>query len=390
MLLTTMGDLSSAQEQLLLVLPFPEPRPLIDALRRDFAHLSVVFYQLDEDETKKIQKESPHIPRDVLAATTILCTINFFPHLRDVPRLKYVHVLTAGIDRIVHDPIVSSPSSSSIAITTVSGIHGPPIAEWVVMNWLIASRRYDDTAQWQREHRWRGGVAPDQLMRRMFDHVGKRVGILGYGSIGRQVARVAVAMGMTVHAYTLSPRPTPASRRDTGYVVPGTGDPDGTLPTSWHHGRSRADLHAFLAQGLDYLLVSLPLTPQTTRLLGADEFAILAPSQARARSDDDSSSRTRRGPFITNVSRGQILDQDALIASLRAGELAGAALDVTDPEPLPPEHPLWDAPNVHIAPHVSAFGEEYLARALDVLRENLARMDKGEDLVNAYQRGRGY
>ena len=195
-----------------------------------------------------------------------------------------------------------------------------------------------------------------------------------------QVARVAVAMGMQVLAYTHSPRETPESRRDTGYIVPGTGDPDGTLPISWHHGSSKAALHDFLSQDLDYLLISLPLTAQTTHLLGAEEFTVL------------SSSCTRRGrkPFITNISRGKILDQEALIASLKSGELGGAALDVTDPEPLPADHPLWEAPNVRIAPHMSSFGVEYLGRAFDVLRVNLGRAERGERLVNEYNRRKGY
>src|SRR5215471_4549871 len=125
-------------------------------------------------------------------------------------------------------------------------------------------------------------------------------------------------MGMTVHAYTFSPRPTPESRRDTGYVIPNTGDPGGTLPSSWHSGSDKASLHAFLSQNLDHVLVSVPLTPSTTNLLGAEEFALLSRS---------CTSRGRR-PFVTNIARGKVIDQDALIESLKSGELSGAAVDV--------------------------------------------------------------
>jgi lactate dehydrogenase-like 2-hydroxyacid dehydrogenase len=90
------------------------------------------------------------------------------------------------------------------------------------------------------------------------DRVGKRVGILGYGSIGRQVARVATAMGMDVIAYTASPRKTPESRRDGGWIVPGTGDPEGVLPSAWYSGKE--DLHEFLRQEIDLLVVGVPLT----------------------------------------------------------------------------------------------------------------------------------
>ena len=187
-------------------------------------------------------------------------------------------------------------------------------------------------------------------------------------------------MGMSVLAYTLSPRPTPESRCDSGYIIPGTGDPEGVLPISWHSGSSKSSLHDFLSQDLDHLLISLPLTAQTTGLLGAEEFSLLSKS----------CTRVGRRPFLTNISRGKILDQAALIDSLYSGQLSGAALDVTDPEPLPKDHPLWKTPNVHISPHVSALGIEYLGRAFDVLTENLGRMERGERLVNAYDRKKGY
>lgn len=185
---------------------------------------------------------------------------------------------------------------------------------------------------------------------------------------------------MTVHAYTASPRPTPESRHDTGYIVPGTGDPDGSIPVSWHHGTDREAIRSFLALGLDHLVISLPLTPQTTRLLAAEEFAILS---------DNCHHHTSK-PYVTNISRGKVIDQKALSDALKSGVLGGAALDVTDPEPLPADDPLWDAPNIQISPHVSALGVEYFPRSLDILKENLGRIKRGEPLVNAYRRGRGY
>lgn len=194
------------------------------------------------------------------------------------------------------------------------------------------------------------------------------------------VAKVSAALGMTVHAYTASPRPTPSSRRDTGYIVPGTGDADGTVPVSWHHGIDKASIHAFLSLGLDHLVISLPLTPQTTHLIGAEEFSLLAANCTHPFSK----------PYVTNISRGKVIDQDALVASLKSGELGGAALDVTDPEPLPADHPLWDVPGVQISPHVSSLGKEYFPRSLDILRVNLDKLKKGEEFVNEYKRGKGY
>ena len=118
------------------------------------------------------------------------------------------------------------------------------------------------------------------------DQAGQRVGVLGYGSIGRQTARVAHAMGMTVVAYTASPKDTPEKRRDTGYIVPGTGDPDGSIPTVWYSGTDKASLHRFLGADLDWVVVSVPLTPATKHLLGRDEFKVLS----------------KRNAFVSNIS----------------------------------------------------------------------------------------
>ena len=172
-------------------------------------------------------------------------------------------------------------------------------------------------------------------------------------------------MGMSVIAYTAHPRPTPTSKRDPGFIVPNTGDPDGTIPSAWYSGLDKPSLHNFLSQDIDILLISVPLTTSTTHLLGKEEFDILA----------------RRNAFVSNISRGQILVQEALIAALREFEegvregrkgpelkgLRGAALDVTDPEPLPEQHELWRAPNCIVTPHVSGLGSAYADRAFQVL-----------------------
>ncbi|KKK12615.1 hypothetical protein P175DRAFT_0497100 [Aspergillus ochraceoroseus IBT 24754] len=324
-------------------------------------------------EALVLQRGEP-IPTDVSRKATVIVTFTNLPTPEDAAHIKVIHFLSAGLDHLIHHPVLTQ---TSIPVTTSSGIHGPPIAEWTIMNWLVASKKYARSYENQKTHTW---GSHDAYMDGLHDQVGKKVGILGYGSIGRQIGRVCAAMGMTVHAYTASPRTTPASRRDPGYIVPGTGDKDGTVPVSWHHGTDRASLHAFLALGLDHVVVCLPLTPQTTHMLGADEFALLS---ARRRTP-------HIAPYLTNISRGKVIDQAALLASLASGELRGAALDVTDPEPLPGDHPLWEAPNVQISPHVSGLGEEYFPRSLDILRENLGRLERGEALINEYKRGKGY
>ena len=211
--------------------------------------------------------------------------------------------------------------------------------------------------------------------------------MLGYGSIGRQVARVGKAMGMDVIAYTASPRTTPESKHDEGFIVPGTGDPDGSIPSAWYSGLDKKSLHNFLSQDIDHLLISVPLTKETTHFIAEEEFKILGKHNA----------------FISNISRGQIIKQSALVESLKkyadndplkrgdgGGGLRGAALDVTDPEPLPKDDPLWDAPNCIITPHISGLGSAYVDRAFQVLEVNLDRRERGKKMINVVDRKRGY
>ncbi|KAL5336866.1 hypothetical protein BJX70DRAFT_261917 [Aspergillus crustosus] len=360
-----MGDAQVSKPTLLLAFFQPFPDAFIEEIRNKFPALELeVLYQ----------EHGTPIPSDIARKSSIIATFGNLPSPEDAKEVKFIHFFSAGLDKVLHDPIFTD---STVPITTSSGIHGPPIAEWTVLNWLAASRKWSVLYENQKKHIWAKNV---EFGRGIQDQVGKKVGILGYGSIGRQIARVANALGQTVYAYTASPHDTPASRRDPHYIVPGTGDPDGTIPVSWHHGTSKASLHEFLSLGLDHVVVSLPLTPQTTHLLGAEEFALLAAKK----------NPKHRNPYLTNISRGKVLDQEALIASLENGELSGAALDVADPEPLPAVNALWDAPNVQISPHISPAGEEYFSRSFDVVKANWERLERGETLLNEVKRGRGY
>ncbi|KAL2837055.1 hypothetical protein BJY01DRAFT_221344 [Aspergillus pseudoustus] len=359
-----MGDASLPKTNILLAFYKEFPAVFYDQVRSRFS---------DAEITSLILPLGTPIPQEAARKATIIVTLGSLPKPEDAKHIKFIHFFSAGLDKVIHNPILTD---SDIPVTTSSGIHGPPISEWTLLNWLAASRKFSITYEDQKKHIWGNEAYGTGIQ----DHVGKKIGILGYGSIGRQIARVSIALGATVYAYTASPKPTPASRRDQHYIIPGTGDPDGTLPVSWHHGTDKASLHSFLSLGLDHVVVSLPLTPQTTHLLGAEEFALLAANKPQG----------HRNPYLTNISRGKVIDQDALIKSLESGELSGAALDVTDPEPLPKDHPLWDAPNVQISPHISPLGDEYFVRSFDIVRENLERSRRGDPLINAYKRGKGY
>lgn len=181
-------------------------------------------------------------------------------------------------------------------------------------------------------------------------------------------------MGMDVIAFTASPRKSPESKHDNGYIVPGTGDEDGSIPSAWYSGLDKPSLHNFLEQDIDILLISVPLTKETRGFLGTEEFKILGKKKA----------------LIVNISRGSIIKQDELIEACENGTLRGAALDVTDPEPLPSDSKLWDVENVTITPHISGLSVAYQERSLEIFTRNLKRLEKGEPLLNVVDRQRGY
>ncbi|RQM04570.1 hypothetical protein DH86_00004225 [Scytalidium sp. 3C] len=292
-------------------------------------------------------------------------------NVEKLKKLKFIHLFSAGSDALQNTPIYKD---TDITLTTSSGIHGPQIAEWVILQTLASPHKEKLLLKWQSEHVWGKHGAIGDLK----DLVDQRFAVLGYGSIGRQAARVAKALGMDVIAYTASPRPTPESRKDTGYIVPRTGDPDGTIPSAWYSGTDKASLHNFLAQDIDVLLVSVPLTAATTYLLGAEELAILGKQNAH----------------VINIARGKVIVTDELIKALKKplseGGLRAASLDVTDPEPLPKESELWDLENVAISPHVSGLSTEYVSRSLQILERNITHLERGEPLINVVDRKRGY
>ncbi len=172
-----------------------------------------------------------------------------------------------------------------------------------------------------------------------------------------------------MHAYTLHARDTPESRRDDGYTPPGLGDVEGVFPAKWFSGSSTEDLHAFLGSGLDLLVVATPLTDSTKGLISAPELKVLSAKKA----------------FISNIARGPVINTADLIAALEDGTIRGAALDVTDPEPLPDGHALWSAKNVIITPHVSGGSTKYSERVIAILELNLQRLSQGKDPREPHQ-----
>ncbi|ATY64537.1 NAD(P)-binding domain [Cordyceps militaris] len=338
--------------KLLITDPRGLPDAAVDRLHNRFPDLQVQRLGEDADDSW----------RD---ATVAVGSTSSLPSIDQAAKLELFQLTSAGADGLVGNPVFDD---TKISFCTASGVHGPQISEWVVSTFLAFQHRLPEYLENQQQGKWKTSKHPSD------DSVGQRVGILGYGSVGRQVARLCKAMGMTVHAYTLHPRRTPSSRRDDSYAPPGLGDPAGALPDRWFAGGSTADLHAFLGSGLDLLVVALPLTPQTRGLIAKPEFDIL---------------RARKA-FVSNIARGPIVDTHDLIDALENGAIRGAALDVTDPEPLPDRHPLWRAKNIIITPHVSGATSKYMERVFEVLMANLTRFSNGERLMNLINRKEGY
>lgn len=361
-----------AKDTLLAVLPFQEPQAIIDSLSKKFPALDIHWVQTNN--SRNVQELSQQVPSQLWQSATILVTLYTVPEPEEAPHLQLIHLVSAGSNQVQDTNIYKQ---TSITITTSSGIHGPQIAEWVIMTALVQSHGYTQLYELQKKHQWGDKRAAHPRYNNVRDGVGRRIGILGYGSIGRQVGKVAKAMGMEVLAFTATSKETPEKKRDQGFIVPGTGDVAGEIPVEWYSGLEKENLHNFLKRDLDWLVVAVPLTDQTRHFLGKEEFKVL-------------SQDGKKPAYVTNIARGSIIDQPALVDALKDGTLSGAALDVTDPEPLPEDSELWGLENVVVTPHVSGNGAAYTERTFKVLEQNLQHREHGEKMINVVRRSRGY
>jgi D-2-hydroxyacid dehydrogenase (NADP+) len=261
-------------------------------------------------------------------------------------RLRWVQVPAAGVTHVLSPEVVDSP----IVLTSARGVRARAIAEHVLGVTLALARQLHIAIRRQAAHEW----ALDELetggaIRTLH---GKRMGIVGLGSIGTEVARTAAAFGM--HVSAVRKRVDQPLPRDVEEVFP----PD--------------RLHELLSKS-DVVVLSAASTPETRLLLG--EGALNA---------------MRRGALLVNVARGRLVDDDALIEALRDGRIGGAALDVFAKEPLDPASPYWSLPNVIITPHVSGAMEDYWTPLVALFSENLRRFEAGRPLLNVVDKQAGY
>ncbi len=240
--------------------------------------------------------------------------------------LKWVHALGTGIDGITDSPSLDP----DVIVSSTRGIHGTPMSEITIMLMLALSRdfprtiRAQDRAAWER---W-----PARLLNK------KTVGIVGIGLIAEQFAPLCKAFGMNVVGISRTAREIAGIDRFAG-----------------------RDNLAQVAGELDYMVVLVPYTPDTHNMIDAKVFAAMKPDA-----------------YLINVARGGVVDEDALVDALNNGEIAGAALDTFVAEPLPPDNPLWKAPNTIITPHLGGFCDVYVDEALPQFEANLRCFLDGE------------
>lgn len=234
-------------------------------------------------------------------------------------RLRLVQLLGAGVDQLLPSPDLPA----HVEVAGVRGLFAADVAEHALAMMLAHARRLPELLALQRARAFDAAPRPTLA--------GQRLAILGLGEVGRHLARIALALGMTVRGLCRRGRPCAGVEVVT--------DPTAAI------------------DGAHYVVVALPLTAATRHLVGPALVQAMAP-----------------GAYLVNVGRGGVVDEAAVVAALGAGRIAGAALDVFAEEPLPPGSPLWDVPNLTITPHVAGLGERYVERCIEVLVDNAQRL----------------
>lgn len=305
-------------------------------------------------------RDSRDVPDDLWASAQVLYTDAVVPEPEQAPHLRWIHSHRAGVDHLWDQPIVQA---ADVLLTTSSGIHAPAVAEYVFMMMLAFAHRLPEMMAAQTRAEWaanaRTALAP-RLLR------GSTLGIVGYGNVGREIARVAQTFGMEVLAAKRDVR-QPADH--DSYTLPGHGDPEGLC----FHRLYPPEALVTMVRACDFVVLAVPLTEATRRMVNAEVLAAMKPSAC-----------------LINVSRGGVIDETALREALERGVIAGAACDVFDSEPLPADSPLWKLPRLIITPHIAGTLPDYNERAAEVFVENLKRYLARKDLLNLVDRTRGY
>jgi phosphoglycerate dehydrogenase-like enzyme len=262
-------------------------------------------------------------------------------HLRAAKKLKWLQTTSAGVEGVLFPEMVES----DVIVTNARGVFGPQIADHAMAFLLALTRNLNKSIPDQSKEGW----SRDRTG--MMELNGKTAVVIGVGSIGGNIAQRARAFGM--HVIGVDIRDLPPTNTVERFVRPDR-------------------INEVIPQA-DVIFIAAPHTKKTEKMMGPEQF-----------------SRIKKGAYYIAMSRGKITDTNALVKALDEGRLAGAGLDVTDPEPLPKGHPLWKFPNVIITPHTSGGSDQLESRLTTLLIENLKRFSKDEPLLNVVNKREGF
>jgi phosphoglycerate dehydrogenase-like enzyme len=311
------------------------PRPYVDHLRREFPQHRFI----DVWDREALRDALP-------AADAAFAAVIDHDVVPSLTRLRWVQAPAAGVGHLLSPELIASP----IVLTSARGVRARPIAEHVMGVTLALARQLHTAVRRQAARQWAlDEIEASGSIRTLR---GARLGIVGLGAIGSEIARVAGPFGLRVSGI----------RKRT----------DLAPPEGVHEVLTPDQLPQLLSQS-DVVVLAAPLTAETHELIGRDAIRHM-----------------KRGALLVNIGRGKLVDDEALIEALRDGRVGGAALDVFTKEPLEPTSPYWLLPNVIVTPHMSGAMEDYWTPLVALFADNLRRFERGEPLVNVVDKTAGY
>jgi phosphoglycerate dehydrogenase-like enzyme len=340
--------MTSESIQVLITMPFSETQ--VEQIRAVSPRLKVTAMRAHQPN---------EVPDEIWAKTNILYTDSVLPEPAQAPNLKWIQFHYTGIDYAIKKPILEK---ADLIATTMSGANAPQMAEYAITMMLALGANIKGMVENQTKSHW-----PEKRWEH-YKHLelrGSTVGLIGYGSINREIARLLIPFQATV----LAAKRDLKQVRDEGYFPAGTGDPEGDFFTRLYPIEALKSM----LKDCDFVVVAVPLTPTTRGMISTEEFAAMKPTS-----------------YFIDLSRGGITDLGALKEAVDKKVIAGAAIDVFPEEPLPASSPLWKTPNILISPHVGGVSPHYNARAVDLFCTNINRYLENAPLFNRFDPEKGY
>lgn len=322
--------------QLLVICPKEHPALRYLAPIHDLANIAI------SDDQAELEREASDT--DVILFTGIpRATVNWPRVWQHATHVRWVHSLSDGVENVLFPALIDS----DVPLTNARGVSKRSLAEFAVLGILFHTKKLRRLIDNQRHRKWTDMIVTFANQRVM--------GVIGYGEIGRECARLAKGLGLKIHAIRRDPRKSAADPIVDRIFGP-------------------AELHEMLAE-VDFLLCAAPLTPETHHMISDAEFKVMKPAA-----------------IVMNVGRGPVIDEAALVRALQSRQIAGASLDVFEHEPLPVESPLWGLENVLISPHCTdhTIDPDWMELSMQMFIDNLRRFQNNQPLNNVVDKKAGY